>query len=152
MMMKNKMRPASKNKARSGSALVEIMIATLLVGIAVSAIAGAMITTSMSSPRARSQTQAAVYADDVLEELKNFVTADQNPNSEAPGPGNSYLLSGDACGCYALQPGVHDVSSRLDATFRATYNASMTYTVADVNVNGQTLKTVTVRVNWRQPQ
>lgn len=122
---------------RRGTALVEVVVATLLVAVAVSAMSGALLSSGGQSNRAQDEELASVQLETLLAELRNFVTSDPTPSPDSVGAGPDirgnydWRLEGDACGCWALdETRAHDVTSRLPAEFRARHpEARLTYTV-----------------------
>jgi Tfp pilus assembly protein PilV len=142
-----------RRNAQPGAVLVEIIISVLLTAVAVSAILGAMLSTSQQAARSQARERAALCLYQLVQELRNYVTADASPNPDAPGGGGAdgWRLPGDACGCWALdetQP--HDVSARLPAEL-AQSGATMSYTVQVVPVNGLQSRQVTATLNWTPP-
>ena len=140
-------------RLRRGAALMEVIISVLLIGIAVSTIMGSVLSTSLQSGHSRDREQAAVSLNQLLQELKNYVTADSTTpnNPDAPGTGPAgWTLPGDACDtCWALDPAFnpHDVSSRLPQSLTQN-GAKMTYTVNVVPVNGLNTSLVTATLTW----
>lgn len=135
-----------------GSILAEALIAALLMGIAVSSVVGGLLSASRSGGRSANRERAAMCTQQLLNELKNYVTADPSPRPEAPGfPAGTWNLPGDPCGCWALQEGVHDATALLPADFRSRAGASMRYTVSVVDVSGEPLRRVQVSVSWQEP-
>ena len=135
---------------RRGAALVEIVISLLLIGVAVSAIMSAMLSTSLQSSRSQDREQAALCLNQLLQELKNYVTADTSSNPDAPNGADAagWQLPGDACNCWALdETQTHDVTSRLPAPL-AQDGAKMTYAVRVVTVNGLDTRQVTATLTW----
>ena len=152
---------SSRPRRRPGAVLVEIIIAVLVTSIAVSAIMSALLSAAMQSGRSTESEQASLYLNELLEDLRNYVTADTSPGADAPGlpttgpqarPGEkSWRLPGDACECWALNPGGHDVTEYLDPGFRAKYGARMSYTVSVKRINGQDTRQVDARITWSPP-
>ena len=137
-------------RLRRGAALVEVVISLLLIGVAVSAIMSAMLATSLQSVRSQDREQAALCMTQLLQELKNYVTADTAANPDAPGGAGptGWQLPGDACNCWALdETRTHDVTARLPAQL-AQYGAQMTYAVRAVTVNGLDTRQVTATLTW----
>jgi len=130
--------------------LVEVIISVVLTGIAVSAIMGALLSTTLQSGRSQDREQAALSLNQLLQELKNYVAADTTLDPDAPGGAGpaGWRLPGDACNCWALdETRAHDVSSRLPA--RLTQDgAQMTYAVNVVTVNGLDTRQVTATLKW----
>jgi Tfp pilus assembly protein PilV len=140
-----------KKLSRRGGALVEVVIATLLLAITVSGVFAALLTASTQTGSLTEREQASQHVDLLLDELRNYVTSDTAPSPDAPGepagPARTWRLPGDACGCWALQEGAHDVSSRLPAALRAR-GATLAYDVSVVDVNGSPLRRVSAKLTW----
>jgi Tfp pilus assembly protein PilV len=135
---------------RPGAALVEVVISVLLTGIAVSAITSAMLATSLQAGLGQDREQAALCLNQLLQELRSYVTADTAPSPDAPGGAGAdgWQLPGDACGCWALdETRAHDVTARLPPQL-AEAGASMSYAVRVVNVNGLGTREVTATLTW----
>ncbi|MBI5241825.1 MAG: hypothetical protein HY926_15235 [Elusimicrobia bacterium] len=135
---------------RRGSALVEVVISVLLTGVAVSAIMSAMMTASAQSGRSQEREQAALCLTQLLQELRNYVTADTDPSPDAPGGAgpDGWRLRGDACGCWALdETREHDVTERLPAAL-VQAGAKMSYRVRIVTVNGLETREVAAALTW----
>jgi Tfp pilus assembly protein PilV len=142
-------------KGQRGAALVELLVAGIVLAFAVSALVGAMLGTSRASHRSKGRETAALYTTMLLEELKNYVTADASPREGAPGdPPGSWKLKGDPCGCWALMEGAHDASALLPSEFRDKAKARLTYTVnvETVGAEGDEVRTVEARLDWEEPQ
>jgi hypothetical protein len=110
----------------------------------------ALLTTSLLSGRSQDQEQAAVSLNQLFQELRNYVTADTSPSTDAPGGAGAtgWQLPGDACNCWALDAAhTHDVTARLPAPM-AAQGAKMTYTVSLVPVNGLEARQVTATLTW----
>ncbi|MDD5656971.1 MAG: hypothetical protein PHF00_06920 [Elusimicrobia bacterium] len=137
-------------KPRSGAALVEIIISILIIAFGVAGVAGTLLISSRAPKQAEDKERAATYLSSLLEELRTYVTADTAHNDDAPEP--DWKLHGDACDCWALKAGEHDVSARLDSDFKDKYKAKMAYTVSLVSKNGEDMRQVKAQLDWTPPQ
>lgn len=130
--------------ARRGYTLVETLIAMMLISVVVTSVFSLVLTARVGVKKSGKRGQAVFYLRQVMEGLKGFVTAD----TSAPGP-NNWVLPGDACGCWALQAGNHNVTNFLPPSFRAApTNGQLSYTVTDANCGGQTCKQVAFSISW----
>lgn len=147
-----------KLKKESGVALVEVLIAGLLLAIAVSAMMGAMLTSKRSGKRSVEREMAAMESHRLLQGLKNYVAVPAEGKEEPdavegapgypPGSGN-WRIEGDPCNCWALAEGDHDATSWLSPLFMADYpGARMTYKVSVVNINNNNVRRVAVSLQW----
>lgn len=140
-----------KTRSRRGGALVEVVIATLLLAITVTGVFAALLTAGTQSGSLVEREDASLHIDRLLDELRNYVTSDTTPTVDAPGTPagaqRTWSLPGDSCACWALQEGAHDVSARLPAALRAR-GATLGYDVSVVTVNGSPLRRVTARMTW----
>jgi len=122
---------------RKAMALVETIVSMLILAVAALAVASTMLLVNSSHRRAAGGSsldlQAASYARDTLDQLKNSVST--NAATNAP-----------------LVAGVHDTTADLPATFRtAAINGSRAYRVTDVVdpvSHSVAMKQVTVCVAW----
>lgn len=153
--------PRCRDPDRAGFTLVEVVIAVLVSAMMVTAFFSVALTTRVNAGRTDHKQVATQEAKRVLELLRNYVT---DPEGVSGGwlalPGNGQL-PGDQCGCYALQAGVHNVTSLLDPAFVASVDPvnppTMTYTVSNpgsgscpsgaVFLSG---KCVSVTVTWQE--
>ena len=141
---------AVRGRRRVGAALVEVIISVLLMAVAVSAIMSAMVSTSLQSGRSQDREQVALCLTQLLQELKDYVTADPAPSPDAPGGAgpDGWQLPGDACNCWALdETRNHDVTARLPAPL-AQAGARMSYAVKVVQANGLDTRQVTATLTW----
>lgn len=144
------MNASRRRRAHRGSAQLEVLISVLLLAVAAAAVFAALLSSSYQTKTASDREQASLQIENLLDELRNFTTADKT----GPGPAtdNTWKVYGDSCaGCAALDPGLHDVSSRLPAAMLAR-NATLTYTVSPTTVNGVTLNQVSVQLDWDPSQ
>ena len=142
------------DRAGKGGALVEVIISGLLIAIVAAAVMSAVLSSSRNLSRVQTREDVALNLSQLLEELKNYVTADTGIIQGAPGDSaGSWHLRGDSCeACWALAEGRHDVTGRLDAELRQKCNASLSYNVTVVDVNGLPTRRVEARLEWRTPQ
>ena len=129
--------------------MVEVVIATLILALAVSSFVAGMLSTTMQARKVEGRDRGSRHTNALLQELRNYVTAAPMP---APGaPGNpAWHLPGDACaGCWALSEGRHDVTALLPAELSAPpLNARMTYTVTLRLSGGDTARAVDAEMTW----
>lgn len=115
-----------------GSSLVEVMIATLLLSVAVSLITISVLNAMLIQTRVGKKEVVVNSIDRLLVELRNYVTEDTSPRAGAPGsPPGSWKLPGDTCNCWALKTGItHNGKFFLPAKFVGNpHNATLTYQV-----------------------
>jgi Tfp pilus assembly protein PilV len=131
---------------RRGGAMIEVVISVLILALAVPGIFGAMLSATGQTSVSVEQERAALEVQSLLEELRNYVTA--NPaSSEGPGAAGGWVLPGDSCACWALQAGDHEATERLPRDLRDR-GARLRYTVDLVAVNGEPVRRVHARVDW----
>ena len=130
-----------------GGALIEVVVAVLILALTVPGIFGALLTASAQTTVSTEHERASLEVQSLLDELRDFVTANADPSAEAPGEAGTWHITGDDCGCWALQAGNHDVTTRLPADIRAR-GARMRYTVDVLMVNGQAVRRVNARLDW----
>ncbi len=116
-----------KSKSCAGFSLVETMVAVLLISVVVTSVFSLALTSKATAINTDRRSAALYAITQAREKLKAYVTADKS----VTGPAASWRMPGDACGCYALQPGVHDVTSLLPQEYRDDPDSPMTlsYTV-----------------------
>lgn len=142
-----------------GGTLVEMIISILILATAVTAMAIGLINGPAQFANLQHKERMALAANGLLQELKNYVTADAAPVLGAPGDldalgRGTWHLPGDNCPdnsyrCWALAPGTHDGSSFLPADLKAApYNAKLLYTVTMV----AGLPKVDATVTWEEPK
>ena len=127
--------------------MLEVVISILILALAVPGIFGALLSASMQTGVSTEHERAALQVQSLLDELRDFVTASTAAAADAPGDSGTWMLTGDTCGCWALQAGAHDVTARLPAEFR-DHGAHLRYTVDVVMVNGQNVRRVNARLEW----
>lgn len=81
--------------AGRGFTLAEVMIGILLTALVVSAVMGVALTARRDSPRADRKMAATYAAKQLMDDLKNYITASLDAGA-GPGPGNSWAFPGDA--------------------------------------------------------
>ncbi|HBL16002.1 MAG: hypothetical protein A2X36_05450 [Elusimicrobia bacterium GWA2_69_24] len=143
-------RDIAESSGERGAALAELLVSILILAFAISAVAGVMFTTKLRASASEDQEAAVRHVDMLLQDLRNYVTADTSPIPEAPGAPAWHLPSDQSCvACWALSSGVHDVTPRLPAALRdPPRSGRLTYTVTDVVMNGETLPQVTAELRW----
>lgn len=153
--------PRCRDPDRAGFTLVEVVIAVLVSAMMVTAFFSVALTSRMTAGRTDHKQAATQEAKKILELLRNYVT---DPAGYGGGwlalPGSGQL-PGDTCGCYALQAGIHNVTSLLDSAFVASVDPAspptMVYTVTNpgsgtcpstaVFLDGKCVKVV---VTWQE--
>lgn len=132
--------------ARRGYTLVETLVAVMLISVVVTSVFSLVLTAKLGTKKTGRRAEAMLLARAYMETLKSFVTAD----TTQPGPFPGWVLPGDPCGCYALQNGVHNLTTALPVEFRnAPINGQLTYTVSDVACGALTCKSVVFNVSWQ---
>lgn len=133
-------------RARRGYTLVETLVAVMLVSVVVTSVFSMVLTAKIGTKKTGRRAEAMYYARQYMEMLKAYVTAD----TTAVGPTAGWVLPGDPCGCYALQNGVHTMTTNLPASFTAPpVNGQLSYTVSDVPCGAFTCKSVSFNVSWQ---
>jgi hypothetical protein len=149
---------------RRGTAMAEMLVATLLVALAVSMVMGALLNAPTQGKRSEISEKAHSGADLLLETLANYTRDPQaasDPEATPPGV-PAWHLPGDACtalpaDCWALAAcptgaDCHTATAMLPGDFRAApYNATMSYRVWTETSNGETIRNVSATVNWDRP-
>lgn len=131
---------------RAGFSLVEVMVAILLTAIIVTSVFAVAVTAQKSSGVFDRKVITNYAASQLLDRLRNYVTASTSGAGTDRGPNGtgaqSWTLPGDSCtgcggspNCYALDADeacLHDVTTMLPQTLRdPPYNMTMTYQVTD---------------------
>ncbi len=137
---------------RRGAALVEIIISLLLIGVAVSAIMSAMLSTSVQSTQSKGRERTALCLNQLLQELRNYVTAETSSSPDAPGGAGAsgWKLPKDTCSglganCWALAVGSHN----LDLTqARAVCGQNLDAMKYDVTAGPNGTFQVAATVTW----
>lgn len=139
------------------------MVALLLTAMVVAAVFPVTISTRMNLGRISRRKQAVLYAQNLMDELKAYVTQDITliPNQgRLRGPGAVPEWQ-DTCQapcsspCYAMEilPCVHDLSSMLPTDLRGSpYQMKLKYRVNALNEGEHNFSSVTVHVDWNEPQ
>lgn len=146
-------------RASRGSTLAEMVIATMLLAIVVVGVYAALYAAAAGTRHGGLRQQGALFARQLEEELKNYVTADTAVLAGAPGA-PPWHLPGDACGgcsgggsCWALAEGcTHDVTARLPAEYRDGYGMTLRYAVTLETVAGRTLRRARIDADWTRPE
>jgi len=140
-----------------GATLVELLMAVIVLAIAVSMTAGLMLSGGGQAERPKRKEEVSLYIGALMDELKNYVAApaagsvEPGPDEEAA-PGGNWRIPGDACNCWALKEGAHDVTASerfLPKEFRKTHNARLTY---NVTLNPDQTRRVDVTLDWEDPK
>lgn len=136
-----------------GSTLIEVVISILIVAVVTMSVFSVALVGRQSKGRATRRAAAAFAQRRLLEELKNYITADIEA---VPGPGafpNGWGLPGDHCGCWALTAGTHrlDADVWLPQLAGRPYNGVISYLVTTEAVSVGDLPTVTASVAWDEP-
>lgn len=134
----------------NGFTLIEILISVLLIAAVVTSIFPLLLTSKLQVVKSGRRGEALNYTRQAMETLKAFTTADP---SYPTGPGSAaqpWTYPGEPCGgCWALAPGVHDLTQTLPAAFRASpVNGTLSYTVSDFACGSRTCKQVQFTSNW----
>lgn len=117
--------------ASRGQALIEVLIASLLLMMLIGPIMAAALSGRQLTARTTRRLQAAAAARHASEALKSFVVADE---TLVPGPGRGiggWKLPGDSGGLSALAAGRHVLSpdAWLPDLAAPPYNGSISYDV-----------------------
>lgn len=136
--------------ARRGYTLVETLVAVMLISVVVTSVFSLVLTAKMGSRKTGRKAEALFYVQQYRELLKSYVTAD----TSVAGPAGGWNITGDSCGCYALQTGVqHHMTSQLPASFTAApVNGRLYYEVFDITgcgAAGALCKRVEFYVSWQ---
>lgn len=134
---------------RSGSTLIEVVIATMVFAIAAAA-AGAVLVSALTvkrTNRARSAMVGEIAS--LKDELRNYVTADTAVTHGAPGSPPWHMPEDASCNaCWALSPGIHDVSARLSEELREEMKGELKYTVSVEKFMGRDVTHVIFSAKW----
>ena len=139
-------------KKRQGQTLIEVAVATLVTAMASTAVFSVVLAGSVSSVKSDKREAAAMVLKRAQETLKNYVSAVPAEAAYVP---NNGKWGADASGGWALNPGVHDISSLLKNTplQDAANSATFKYTVTDDNncvkaAGDKPCKIVTFNLNY----
>ncbi len=137
-------------KSRSGHTLVEVVIASLLIGMMTVPIMATVYNGRRLTERTTRRVQAAAHVRRLTEALKPYVVADK---SLAQGPGTGALgwnLPGDTSPLTALAAGRHDLDPEvwLPDMHAAPLNGRISYDVAVRLTPQGPQPDVTVQVAW----
>lgn len=126
--------------------MVETLVAVMLVSVVVTSVFSMVLTAKVGTKKTGRRAEAMYLTRQYMEMLKSYVTAD----TTAPGPTPGWVIPGDPCACYALQNGVHVMTSNLPASFTAApVNGQLSYTVADTPCGAFMCKSVSFNVSWQ---
>ncbi|MBI4424559.1 MAG: type II secretion system protein [Elusimicrobia bacterium] len=142
-------------KGGAGFTLAEIIVSVFLIAVAAAALFSVLLTAKQSRAGADTKLEGTLYCERLAEQLKAYVGYEI---ARLPGTPAGHL-DGDACpsplsaGCYALAPGVHDVTSALPEAIREKYQATLKYEVtADVDGGGELMgRQVKFHFKWTPP-
>jgi len=138
---------------RNGSTLIEVVVGAMILVMAAAVIGNVMLSTFMVKRSDKLRYDLSVETAALREHLKNYVTADTSIVSNAPGFPPWHMPEDSSCAsCWALSPGVHDVTSRLPAGLRADYKATLKYTVSIKDYHGRNVSNVRIETSWELPQ
>jgi|GEM_PF-7123864 len=166
----------SQGGATGGFTLVEVLVATVIVSLALAGMASVFVVSSKQGSESTNKMAASFHAGEVLEKLQASVAdnpnllrgSSSNPVTDPTTQPNLYSPSwhagcddnGDGVAdraCYVLEgsaaPGITHVYDRasLPADFTSKYNGRITYRVVDNGVAGSPIRyAVTVDVNWTE--
>jgi type IV pilus assembly protein PilV len=117
-------------KKSNGFTLIEVLVALVILSISLLALAGLMVTTTRNNASGGHLTEAATFAQDTLERLR------QSPIRESPS------------GVILLNSTVTDsvVSTSTGITYTRSWIA-----VPNIPAPNNTLDTITITVSWTDP-
>lgn len=139
-------------KARKGNTLIEVMMASIILAMAVAAIGNLLLTVFTVPKRGNAQYEIAFAAKKLREQLKSYVTADTSVTLNAPGSPPWHLPDDSSCtNCWALADGAHNATDMLSSDLRTRYKATMRYTVTRELVAGRQVPKVRIVVDWSMP-
>jgi len=99
--------------SRKGFSLLEIMVASIILGMVAVTCATIVMSTYSSFSKDKARYLIAQEANNLKEELKNYVTADLSITLKAPGKPPWHLPDDTSCtDCWALEEGKHEVTAR----------------------------------------
>lgn len=148
------MRTGMRPKTSKGAVMVELVVAAILVAVAVTAMTSVVLQGSGHRGKMQRRERGMLHAGQLLNDLKNYVTADPSAATQGSAPNQCWNLrpggmTSPCPGGWALSPGQHDASFMLPAELRnAPINATLTY---NVTVGGTGNRAVTVDFNWSEP-
>jgi hypothetical protein len=133
--------------------MAEVMVSVLLLSVAVSAVAGSMLTGNGQSANLQVKEQALLSVDQLLQSLGNYVSADTSDATKSFAPGGCWNLKdptkpADCPAGWALdETASHDATFLLPSAVRsAPYLGKLGYTVAVDPTTG--LRTVSAQMAW----
>lgn len=139
-------------KNRKGVSLIEIIISSLILLMAATAVSILLLSTFTSRKREEAMYGVSLGAKKLREELKSYVTGDTSILLNAPGRPAWHLPVDSSCSdCWALQEGEHDATGLLPASFREKYRAAMKYKVRSEIFRGRVVRAVRINVDWSMP-
>ena len=135
-------------KTRGGTTLIEIVISSLILGLACAAVMPVFLTSSISVARVDRRQAAVDSIRRLTEELKGYVAADRS-SITGPGAGSSgWDLPGDKSGKWALEGGRHELDPKMWCAFLADCGGTMSYTVTVRATPSGPQPDVSVTVDW----
>lgn len=136
-----------------GFSLIEVMIGTLLMGLVATSVFGVALSTSQNSGRIGRKTAASLVGRKIMEQLKNYVTADTIGTTGPGAAPNGWGFPGDDCACYAFSTGTHNLDATLWLPELAgpPYNAKLSYTVTNAATGNGNQPTVSLNIGWNAP-
>ena len=99
---------------RSGQTLIEVAVATIIAAITTVAVFSVILSGFVSEKKADKKELAAMVAKNAQQTLQAFVSVDPNDPSYSPNAGGRW--SADTSGAWALNAGMHDISSLMNGT------------------------------------
>lgn len=138
---------------RRGHALIEVIIASLLLALMTVPVMTAAFSGRQLGAKTQRRLQAAWGARRVAESLKGYVVADRTLAS-GPGTGDGgWYLPGDASGLSALEPGRHELLADqwLPELAPAPYNGRIAYVVTQRATPQGPQANVSFDIQWTEP-
>ena len=139
--------PATPYK-RNGFTLIELIVATLMIGVIAGAMMSLTLTGRMSVGRVDRRVSAAAAVRGVSEALKAYVTADR-ALAQGPGAGpDGWTLPGDLSVLPAFGAGHHELSTAQWAPALAAQGGRISYDVAVRQTPSGPEPDVSFSVSW----
>jgi len=135
-----------------GFTLIEVVIATMLMAVGVTAVFSVALTARYRMNRNLLKSRMSQEARRLSDDLKNFVTYDSTIVDGAPG--SAWRLPDDQCSQWALSEYcVHDVTGRLPGDLRkAPVSASLAYSVSVEPRGHGYVRKVDIQMRWTEPE
>ena len=128
---------------QSGVGLIEIMVAVLVLGIGILAIASTQIISLQMNTQSQNRSQAVLLAEDLLDRIR---ANSDNPGAYALAQGDAQGANNGACDT-SFVPGNASVSANDIAAWENNLACLLPAAERTVAVNGDT---VTVTIDWDQ--